>query len=81
MHPIPSFGPLALLLPAVFLASCTSETPPQAMPGPQTIGSVERLDPAIDAIVPEGAVLEILDDGHEWTEGPVWVPELDAVLF
>jgi gluconolactonase len=26
-------------------------------------------------------VLEVLADGHEWTEGPVWVPELQAILY
>ena len=46
-----------------------------------TIGSIERLDPALDAIVPADAVIEILADGHEWTEGPVWVPALQSVLY
>ena len=47
----------------------------------RTIGHVERLHPDVDAIVPEGAVFEILAEGHEWTEGPVWVPELQSVLY
>jgi gluconolactonase len=47
----------------------------------QTIGSIERLDPALDAIIPADAVLEILADGHEWTEGPVWVPALQSILY
>jgi gluconolactonase len=46
-----------------------------------TIGSIERLDPAFDAIVPTDAALEVLADGHEWTEGPVWVPALESVLY
>ncbi len=47
----------------------------------RTIGHVERLDPELDAIVPEGAVFEILAEGHEWTEGPVWVPWLTMLLY
>jgi gluconolactonase len=47
----------------------------------RTIGHVERLDPELDAIVPEGAVFEILAEGHEWTEGPVWVPWLRMLLY
>jgi gluconolactonase len=47
----------------------------------RTIGHVERLDPELDAIVPEGVVFEILADGHEWTEGPVWVPWLRMLLY
>jgi gluconolactonase len=48
---------------------------------PRTIGHVERIEPALDDIVPQDAVFEILAEGHEWTEGPVWVPALEAVLY
>ena len=39
---------------------------------------VDRLDPAIDQIVPKGAILERLADGFTWVEGPVW---LDNALY
>ena len=42
---------------------------------------VERLNDKINEIVPEDAAVEILADGFNWSEGPVWVPELQAVLF
>ena len=45
------------------------------------IGNVVRMDPRLDDIVPQGAKLEVLADGHEWTEGPVWVPTIKAVLY
>ena len=45
-----------------------------------TIGSIERFDPRVDAIIPSDAALEVLAEGHEWTEGPVWVPALGGVL-
>ena len=32
----------------------------------------DRLDPAVDRIIPEGAMLERLADGFKWVEGPVW---------
>jgi gluconolactonase len=41
---------------------------------------VERLDPALDAIVPANATLEKLTDGFKWTEGPVWT-RAGYVLF
>jgi gluconolactonase len=34
---------------------------------------VDRLDPAVDQIIPKGAVLERVADGFKWVEGPVWV--------
>jgi gluconolactonase len=33
---------------------------------------IERLDPGLDAIIPQGATLEALAAGFKWTEGPVW---------
>src|SRR5262245_33039823 len=46
-----------------------------------TIGTVERLDSALDDLVPKGAVLEKLADGFAWTEGPVWVKKGGFLLF
>jgi len=46
-----------------------------------TIGSIERLDPALDAIVPASVVIAILSDGLEWTEVPEWVPASHSVLY
>jgi gluconolactonase len=36
---------------------------------------VERVDPALDAIVPDGLMIEKLAGGFLFTEGPVWVPD------
>lgn len=47
----------------------------------KTIGGIERLDEDIDRLIAEDAVIEILAEGFRWAEGPVWVPELNAVLF
>ena len=36
---------------------------------------MKRVDPGLDAIVPEELTIEKLADGFIFTEGPVWVPE------
>ena len=36
---------------------------------------VRRIDPALDAIVPQGLTIEKLAGGFIFTEGPVWVPD------
>ena len=46
-----------------------------------TIGSIERLDPKMDQYVPPGTKIEVLAEGFDWSEGPVWVEQLNAVLF
>jgi gluconolactonase len=45
------------------------------------VGSVERHDPLLDALVPPAAEIEKLADGFEWSEGPVWSRDGDYLLF
>lgn len=44
-------------------------------------GSVERLSPEIDDIIAPGELPEILAGGFDWTEGPLWLPELNILIF
>jgi gluconolactonase len=78
------FTGLTLLAVAAGIVACgageTAGDAESASPA-RTIGHVERLDPELNAIVPDGAVFEILADGHDWTEGPVWVPWLKMLLY
>ncbi|MEI7863081.1 MAG: SMP-30/gluconolactonase/LRE family protein [Planctomycetota bacterium] len=46
-----------------------------------TVGSIERLDPRMEPLVPPEAVIEVLGMGHAWAEGPVWVKEQGHLLF
>ena len=39
------------------------------------VGSIERLDPRLDALVPPDALIEVLAMGFAWSEGPVWVAD------
>lgn len=49
--------------------------------GQKTIGGIERLDAELDQLIDPSTKVEILADGFSWSEGPVWVPQLNAVLF
>ena len=61
---------------AVFLlfASCSSQEYPST-------GSVERLWPDVDRIFAPGTLPEILAEGFEWSEGPLWLPQQEKVIF
>jgi gluconolactonase len=48
---------------------------------PKTLGTIERLDPALDKLVPADARLEILASGFIWTEGPVWIKDGGFLAF
>ena len=73
---------LLLLCLAILLAIPTARAeeggPADLIP---TLGSIERLDPRFDALVPKDAEIEVLASGFEWAEGPVWVKRDGAVLF
>lgn len=43
-------------------------------PATGPLGTIERLDPALDALLPKDAVVEKLAEGFHWSEGPVWMP-------
>jgi gluconolactonase len=46
------------------------------------LGSIVRLDPAFDALVPPDAVIELLEERRfEWSEGPVWDASNQRLLF
>lgn len=48
---------------------------------PKTIGKVHHLDPACAALVDAQAPIEVLSEGFEWAEGPVWVKDGGYLLF
>lgn len=56
-----------LLLLAAPLVACAVESKPSV-----SVGRIERLDPALDALVAADAKLVKLADGFTWSEGPVW---------
>ncbi len=47
----------------------------------QKIGSIERIDPALDSIISPDAQPEIIAEGFQWSEGPVWVESQKMLLF
>ena len=50
-------------------------------PSRDSLGRLEASHPSFHELIPKGAELEILADGFEWAEGPVWVPDQRFVLF
>jgi gluconolactonase len=47
----------------------------------ETLGAIERLDPALDLLLAPDATIEKLAEGFDWSEGPVWVREARLLLF
>ena len=66
---------------AWLMAACSTAPPPAAAPEkPAAIGSIVRLDPAFDTMVPKDAQIEKLAGGFTFIEGPLWRPS-NALWF
>lgn len=64
------------------IVSCTSPSKKTSeVPAFETTGSVERLDEQINELIPESARIEILASGFSWSEGPVWIPAINSLVF
>lgn len=64
------------------LASILVCAPGCAPGGPaETVGGVERLDAALDALIAPGTEIEVLARGFDWSEGPVWLAGSGTLLF
>ena len=79
---------LAATLSLLLACSCESNKDRSAEPRRAdenkqypTLGTIERLDPALDALIPPGARIERLADGLDWSEGPLWVRSGGYLLF
>jgi gluconolactonase len=47
----------------------------------KNIGTIERFDAALDTIISTNAKPEIIAEGFEWSEGPLWVEKHNMLLF
>lgn len=47
----------------------------------RTIGSIERYDAELNKLIPENAEIQILAEGFEWSEGPVWLEAQECLIF
>jgi gluconolactonase len=63
---------LLLAMLCLFL-SCTQQY--------KTVGTVERLDPALDSIISKDVKIEIIADSFAWSEGPLWIENKKMLLF
>jgi gluconolactonase len=70
-----SRGSPIVALASLTLAACTMA------PRIESVGSIERLDPALDALVDPDAPIERLATGFQWAEGPVWRSAGGYLLF
>lgn len=66
-------------------ASCTQNSAPSQEGNTattyKTIGSIERYDKALDDLIAPDAKAEIIAEGFDWSEGPLWLESQGVLLF
>lgn len=67
----------SILFLSVLLCVCSCKVSEES----GTLGSIERVDPSLDGLIEPSARVEILSQGYEWSEGPVWVESEKMLLF
>ena len=73
--------PFAILCLIFFFACNNSTESKKEEQMYKTIGSIEKLDPALDNIISSNAKIEVIADGFEWSEGPLWIGKHNMLLF
>lgn len=63
-----------LLILSVLLCACSTKEK-------ISVGTIERIDPALDQVINGEPIVEIISEGYEWSEGPVWVEKESMLLF
>ncbi len=79
---------VVLLFGSVGVMACGAPEPPpmpddttSPAPADTGAGTILRVDPRFDAIVPTAARIEKIADGFMFTEGPVWIRAESRLLF
>lgn len=44
-------------------------------------GEIEVYEARLWSIVPKGNKIEVIAEGHDWTEGPLWLPDQEMLLY
>ena len=76
---------MKILLPfclMVFATTCNNKGDNKATADMyKTTGTIERIDADLDAILDTSAKAEIIAEGMDWSEGPLWVEKNKMLLF
>jgi gluconolactonase len=59
-------------IPLLLLLACESK---------KEVGSLEKIDERFDTIIQPSTAVELLAEGFEWSEGPVWIESEKMLLF
>ena len=66
----------------IIISSChNGQNSPTRETKYKTVGVTERFDPSLDKIIDTSTKAEIIAEGLDWSEGPVWIEREKMLLF
>ena len=79
------FSTIFLLGLLFFLSRCKQEssstTATEIDQEKDSVRYIERIAPELDAVLSENTPIEILAEGFDWSEGPLWLPGQKKLIF
>ncbi len=69
---------LSFIVIVFTLLSCNSNTKPAMY---KTTGTIIQYDEALSSIIDTATKAEIIAEGYEWSEGPLWIEKHNMLLF
>ena len=72
---------LLLAIACLATISCNSLEEKKAAATDTLVGKVELYDPAAATLIDSSAKVEVIGKNYKWSEGPVWVPSQQMLLF
>ena len=65
----------------VCIVACKSNTTKKEKAMYKTTGTIEKYDEALNSIIDSNTKAEIIAEGFEWSEGPLWIEKQKMLLF
>ena len=72
---------IAFIVALTLFACNNQQKQKEQTPMYKTIGTLEKYDDALDNIISKDAKAEIIAEGFEWSEGPLWIEKHNMLLF
>src|SRR6188472_1250520 len=76
-----TFHSLIISVLCISIAACQTNKRPKAELGTNPGVTIVIFDEAASKLVSKNATIEVISTGYIWSEGPVWVPSQQILLF
>ena len=61
--------------------ACKKKEPMKNSTAPNSKGSIEVIDEKLNEVLDTNASIEVIAEGYDWSEGPLWLPEQQKLIF